>query len=335
MGYDDAHISVPYFMNGSAQMKKVKEEKKNEKELNKIANTSKWGKKRKKLTHFLCEQCGNKSCSSLKEVIQEKLCLKCRTIKEKERMNMPKGKFLCGLYGCTNLVSSAHQAKHALEEHDMDIRKYKDARKAMKKGNRGMVVATGPAAKEPPTPAPSLDKKIEKSNIEPPEQQEKTPESMSNQEIMKISGKTELNGCRISPEEFVGIPVKYEGVVVGKCLAAHSTDDEGVIEMDYEITDKEIMSDVKYGFMKGWSITDNSIEMHKGIKPINEPACPEPIITEESIKTVQRKNEVENKLKAHAQNEIDAQNEKHTAKEIIKVIILRCPHCGGNLKMKE
>ena len=62
---------------------------------------------------------------------------------------------------------------------------------------------------------------------------------------------------------------------------------------------------------------------------------PNPMITEESLKIVNEKQEAEDILTAQINKNIAAQNEKHKPKEIIEVVILRCPHCGGKLKMKE
>lgn len=48
-------MGVPYFMDGKAQMKIVKERKEKNKERN-MATTSQWGKNIKKTTGFFCKQ---------------------------------------------------------------------------------------------------------------------------------------------------------------------------------------------------------------------------------------------------------------------------------------
>ena len=99
-------------------------------------------------------------------------------------------------------------------------------------------------------------------------------------------------------------------------------------------------SSLEDGDLEGLKTDDiERARRNNGLKPKKklpeDTEHPEPMITEESLKIVREKEEAENKLKALEKQQTDTIDDKRTAKEIIEVVILRCPHCGGKLKMKE
>ena len=49
-----------------------------------MSNSAKWGRQKKIGKGFICKRCGNKANSYLKEVIDNRLCNKCRVKDDKE-----------------------------------------------------------------------------------------------------------------------------------------------------------------------------------------------------------------------------------------------------------
>jgi len=91
---------------------------------------------------------------------------------------------------------------------------------------------------------------------------------------VKIKTRTELKDGDIKPEAFVGLPLKYKGKTVGKCVAAQYTNGEGFAEMEYEISDKEIMKELTTGNKGGKSIEFDNISLPMQIPELSTASKP-------------------------------------------------------------
>lgn len=242
-GYTGANMSVPYFGDGKAQMKKVKETKEKEKEnegmIKKIDLVLDYMKKNNltEISRKQAETVMDTTYVTARSLLYKSDLFRHENgiwilLKEQEMINMPYGKSVCGLNGCTELVPNKNQKSHACEFHNMTLEEYKIARKQQK-------------SKE------SAVKRMEKEPIDLEKEVKETPED----NIFK-------------PSE----------------LIPEYPDPASIPEPEKTTVDSEILT-----------------------------------------------KEDANK----ATEEITEQNERHKTKEIIQVVILRCPHCGGKLKMKE
>ena len=236
-------MTLPYFMDGRAQMKKVKEEK----EL------------------------------------------------QKEMIKMTSGRFICGLDGCEIEVSNKHQAKHAMDEHTMGLREYKDARLAMKKGNY--------TKKSDEQFKPELKERIETARAKIPvliNQIDEEIESMDTVETPQTNSLTTTNTTTKEKAEEVAEEHLYE-------------DERDVSEDLSELTPEE----------QDYSMENKNTTINKESLTI--------LLKKEQLDKLIEDTMFNNATP----KKILSSDNKNIPKDIIEITQYECPHCGGKLKMKE